>query len=62
MITEINTDDKPIESNAKSIKFQGEIDTKDYKREYSFTRFEDARFPGFDDKNVQDLLFKWYIY
>lgn len=28
---------------------------------YSFTMFEAAKFIGFDHKDIQALLFKWYL-
>jgi hypothetical protein len=36
--------------------------TKDTETHFRFTLLEDAKFSGFEDKEVEQLLFKWYIY
>jgi hypothetical protein len=63
MITEITPDGQEIQPTPLLTGKGSRVysaDEKEYAKKYNFTWFEDAKFPGFQNKEVQDLLFKWY--
>ena len=63
MITEITPDGQEIKPASiligKEASFNSTAEDRENRKKYSFTWFEDAKFSGFQDKEVQDLLFKW---
>ena len=47
-----------IQESAESV-YNPELHKETSAKKYNFTEFPQAKFPGFESKEVQELLFKW---